>query len=276
MSAQYIKKCLDCDTVMSQCRCPGKKEVMWGHCGCTKTPKDHHIDKLCEICVQYSNEITKLQDRVDAYQQHTDEIIVALGSAGILSPEIVDHINLLKRDKGEMQLVAGRYQYQFEHAVKALNAIDDFFEYRFRDVSADTMQKTVRDHLAVFTAAVSKAKADVAPDDNKRRHCHKICLEYNEHCHQCPDKSWIGGPVPAIDDSSLKHQQIICPECRLQPIAPFGEWVQMSCYCGAVIKNPATADLRLCPDCGQPRGYSQNCINKIHSMHTDESRQEKS
>lgn len=71
-----------------------------------------------------------------------------------LSEEWKASREVLVRERGEMQLVAGRYQYQFEHAIKALNAIDDFFEYAFRDVSAATMQKTVRGHLAKFTEAV--------------------------------------------------------------------------------------------------------------------------
>jgi len=30
---------------------------------------------------------------------------------------------------------------------------------------------------------------------------------------------------------------IICPSCHLQPIEPFGDWEQMSCYCGHVIRR---------------------------------------
>lgn len=35
----------------------------------------------------------------------------------------------------------------------------------------------------------------------------------------------------------------------------------------------STADSILCPDCDQPRGHSENCINEIHSMKTVEKEQ---
>ena len=63
-----------------------------------------------------------------------------------------------QKKANEMQLVAGRYQFQFEHAMKALNAIDDMFEYQFRAMDGDALQKAVRTILAVFTKSVAPVK----------------------------------------------------------------------------------------------------------------------
>jgi len=91
----------------------------------------------------------------DAYQQHMDEIIVALGSKGILPSGIVEAVERLVREKGEMQLVAGRYQFQFEHAMKCINSIDDLFEYAHKAYGGGSdLQAEVRKHIAKFTDAV--------------------------------------------------------------------------------------------------------------------------
>lgn len=62
--------------------------------------------------------------------------------------------NQYKDRAGEMQLVAGRYQYQFEHAMKCINSIDDLFEYAYKGVGRTALRDMVRSYLAVFTAAV--------------------------------------------------------------------------------------------------------------------------
>lgn len=59
-----------------------------------------------------------------------------------------------KKKANEMQLVAGRYQFQFEHAMKCINAIDDFFEYRYKSHTDESMKAFVRQALAKFTEAV--------------------------------------------------------------------------------------------------------------------------
>jgi len=46
-------------------------------------------------CIDVCNEIDKLADDVDSYQQREDEIIVALGSKGVLPSEIVPNIECL-------------------------------------------------------------------------------------------------------------------------------------------------------------------------------------
>ena len=61
-----------------------------------------------------------------------------------------------KQEAAEMQLVAGRYQYQFEHAMKALNKIDDVFEYAYKKMTPDQLRVIVRTALADFTDAVKK------------------------------------------------------------------------------------------------------------------------
>ena len=56
----------------------------------------------------------------------------------------------------EHQLVAGRYQYLFEEAMKAVNKIDDVFEYMYASMHPVEIRKTVYAALSAFTAAASK------------------------------------------------------------------------------------------------------------------------
>jgi hypothetical protein len=54
----------------------------------------------------------------------------------------------------EMQLIAGRYQYQFEQAMKALDKIGDTFEYAYRSMTPEQLRVIVLTALAKFTDAV--------------------------------------------------------------------------------------------------------------------------
>ncbi len=62
--------------------------------------------------------------------------------------------NSYKEKAGEMQLIAGRYQYQFEHAMKCINKIDDLFEYAYEKMTPDQLRVVVRTSLAKFSDAV--------------------------------------------------------------------------------------------------------------------------
>jgi hypothetical protein len=62
-----------------------------------------------------------------------------------------------KQEAAEMQLIAGRYQFQFEQAMKCINAIDDLFEYAYKAFGGGAdLQKEVRKYLAKFTESVNK------------------------------------------------------------------------------------------------------------------------
>jgi len=71
-----------------------------------------------------------------------------------LSDEWKAHSEVLCQQRGDMQLVAGRYQYQFEHAMKCINNIDDFFEYRYKSHSEESVRAVIQAALATFTEAV--------------------------------------------------------------------------------------------------------------------------
>ena len=71
-----------------------------------------------------------------------------------LSEEWKASREVLIRERGEMQLVAGRYQFQFEQAMKCINSIDDLFEYAYKGIGRTKLREMVRNYLAVFTAAV--------------------------------------------------------------------------------------------------------------------------
>ena len=70
-------------------------------------------------------------------------------------------IEKLKEESGRLQLVAGRYQFMFEAAQLALNTIDDHFEYVYKGRTPEELQVEVRKHLATYTEAVSKPKAQI-------------------------------------------------------------------------------------------------------------------
>jgi hypothetical protein len=73
--------------------------------------------------------------------------------------------DLWKQKAAEMQLIAGRYQYLFEQAMKTVNKIDDFFEYSFFDVVLADTQKRVQKYLKEFTDVA--AKVHKSPTETK-------------------------------------------------------------------------------------------------------------
>lgn len=70
-------------------------------------------------------------------------------------------IEILKKEAGRLQLVAGRYQFMFEVAQLCLNKIDDHFEYVYKGRTPDQLQIEVRKYLAIYTEVVSKSKAQI-------------------------------------------------------------------------------------------------------------------
>ncbi len=70
--------------------------------------------------------------------------------------------NNLKTQNGNLQLVAGRYQFMWEAAQLCLNKIDDHLEYDFPPHKTfESVQREVQKHLAIYTEAVSKPKAQI-------------------------------------------------------------------------------------------------------------------
>ena len=96
------------------------------------------------------------------FQKQQDAVIASklrqIEDLTVRSTILMEDSKKYKAAKNEMQLVAGRYQFQFEHAMKALNAIDDMFEYQYRAMDGDSLQKAVRTILAVFTKSVAPVK----------------------------------------------------------------------------------------------------------------------
>lgn len=70
-------------------------------------------------------------------------------------------IEKLREEAGRLQLVAGRYQFMWEAAQRALNRIDDYFEYSYKTRTPDQLQEMVRHHLVIYTEAVSKPKLQI-------------------------------------------------------------------------------------------------------------------
>ena len=96
----------------------------------------------CYICyAKRKREVAKARER---------EVV----NLTIRAQTLMEDAKKYKAHAGEMQLVAGRYQYQFEHAMKALNSIDDVFEYAYEKMTPDQLRVIVRTALAKFTDAV--------------------------------------------------------------------------------------------------------------------------
>lgn len=61
-----------------------------------------------------------------------------------------------KQKAAEMQLVAGRYQFQFEHAQKALNKIEDMLEYQYEFMKGADLRGEIHKILEFYTEQVRK------------------------------------------------------------------------------------------------------------------------
>ena len=71
---------------------------------------------------------------------------------------VKEQLSIWKRKAGENQLVAGRYQYLFEEAMKAVNKIDDLFEYAYSHMHPVQIKQDVLDALTLFTDAAAKVR----------------------------------------------------------------------------------------------------------------------
>lgn len=69
-----------------------------------------------------------------------------------------EQLSIWKRKAGENQLVAGRYQYLFEEAMKAVNRIEDLFEYAYAAMHPTEIRKVIHESLEKFTEAATKVR----------------------------------------------------------------------------------------------------------------------
>lgn len=69
-----------------------------------------------------------------------------------------EQLSIWKRKAGENQLVAGRYQYLFEEAMKAVNKIEDLFEYAYAVMHPTEIRKVIHESLEKFTEAATKVR----------------------------------------------------------------------------------------------------------------------
>ncbi len=161
-SKHYVVKCRECDRTVSQCRCPAlDKEVRW---------------VTCDDCPQEavaSNELLPTRENledpyvlqlIEALSRTEDEVeslSAKLDSAWADSHAWEASANSYKEEAARLQLVAGRYQFMWEAAQLCLNKIDDWFEYAHKICTPEQSQAHVRQHLAIYTEAVSKPKAQI-------------------------------------------------------------------------------------------------------------------
>jgi hypothetical protein len=79
-----------------------------------------------------------------------------IGGAQAHITKLEDEVAHLRQAAAEMQLVAGRYQYLHEQAMKTINKIDDVFEYQYSSMTPDQLRVVVHTALAEFTDEVKK------------------------------------------------------------------------------------------------------------------------
>lgn len=77
-----------------------------------------------------------------------------------------EQLSIWKRKAGENQLVAGRYQYLFEEAMKAVNKVDDLFEYVYTSMHPAEIRKAVYTALSAFTAAADNIRKSPAEEQD--------------------------------------------------------------------------------------------------------------
>ncbi len=108
--------------------------------------------KICEGEIPYGH-----QEACHIYTQEKE--ITRLRELGM---EHAVEKNNLKTKAGNLQLVAGRYQFMWEAAQLCLNKIDDHLEYDFPPHKTfESIQKVVQRHLEIYTQYVSKPKAQI-------------------------------------------------------------------------------------------------------------------
>ena len=135
---------------------------------CTATPREQTqleamhelIEKIHFGNVDHAN-ADILHRYIDILHRYIDTQDAVIKSKERQIEDLVVRAQILQQDTkkykekaGELQLVAGRYQYQFEHAMKVVNKMDDVFEYAYANMTPDQLRVIVRTALADFTDAV--------------------------------------------------------------------------------------------------------------------------
>ena len=69
-----------------------------------------------------------------------------------------EQLGIWKRKAGEMQLIAGRWQFLFEEAQKMVNKVDDLFEYAYASMHPVQIKESILGYLEAYTNEVKKVR----------------------------------------------------------------------------------------------------------------------
>ena len=108
------------------------------------------------------DETIKLLDkRIESLEGKVTRLEAALDKAWADRSAWESSANSYKEEACRLKLVAGRYQFMWEKSQLCINNIDDHFEYAHKGRTPDQLQAEVRKHLATYTEAISKSKAQI-------------------------------------------------------------------------------------------------------------------
>lgn len=100
-------------------------------------------------------------EEIEEYEAHIKRL---LGQQKMLK----EQLTVWKSRAREMQLVAGRWQYLFESAMKFVNYVDDLFEYAYKDMSRWSLKHSITERLETLTEQVSKVQRSPMEKQNKK------------------------------------------------------------------------------------------------------------
>lgn len=96
----------------------------------------------CEAAPWVIEEVKRMEDYIDAMNQQQSVI--------------KEQLTIWKSKARENLLVAGRYQFLFQEAMKFVNYVDDICEYAYASMSRWQLRHTLKDRLDVLNEEVSK------------------------------------------------------------------------------------------------------------------------
>ena len=119
-----------------------------------KVKLSERIRPNCEAAPRVIEEIEKLENHALALQEQ--------------QKMLKEQLTVWKSRAREMQLVAGRWQYLFESAMKFVNYVDDLFEYAYKDMNRWSLRHSIIDRLAILTEQVSKVRRSPFEKKNEK------------------------------------------------------------------------------------------------------------
>lgn len=119
-----------------------------------KVKLSERIRPNCEAAPWVIEEIEEYEAHIKRLQEH--------------QKMLKEQLTVWKSRAREMQLVAGRWQFLFESAMKFVNYVDDLFEYAYKDMNRSSLKHSITERLATLTEQVSKVRRSPLEKKNEK------------------------------------------------------------------------------------------------------------